>query len=92
MIVAVLAVAPVFILALLGESSATMDLICTLIGLSVGIAFVVIGIIIRPKTKPTRLFVMPGNCKHCDYNLTGNTSGRCPECGNVIKKIPLDLE
>ncbi len=20
-------------------------------------------------------------CPHCEYNLTGNTSGRCPECG-----------
>jgi DNA-directed RNA polymerase subunit RPC12/RpoP len=20
-------------------------------------------------------------CFQCDYNLTGNTSGRCPECG-----------
>ena len=23
----------------------------------------------------------PGHCPHCDYNLTGNTTGRCPECG-----------
>ena len=22
-----------------------------------------------------------GHCKHCGYNLTGNVSGRCPECG-----------
>jgi len=22
------------------------------------------------------------SCRHCGYNLTGNTSGRCPECGN----------
>ncbi len=22
-----------------------------------------------------------GACKHCGYNLTGNTSGICPECG-----------
>lgn len=26
----------------------------------------------------------PGRC-HCGYNLTGNTSGRCPECGRVAK-------
>ncbi len=23
-------------------------------------------------------------CARCDYNLTGNTSGRCPECGEVV--------
>jgi magnesium-transporting ATPase (P-type) len=25
-----------------------------------------------------------GHCRDCGYNLTGNTSGTCPECGNVI--------
>lgn len=25
----------------------------------------------------------PGHCNKCGYDLTGNTSGRCPECGNV---------
>lgn len=24
-------------------------------------------------------------CPHCGYNLTGNTSGRCPECGKSIE-------
>ena len=23
----------------------------------------------------------PGHCRRCNYNLTGNTSGVCPECG-----------
>lgn len=23
----------------------------------------------------------PNDCRKCGYNLTGNTSGRCPECG-----------
>jgi hypothetical protein len=23
----------------------------------------------------------PGHCQACGYNLTGNVSGRCPECG-----------
>ena len=39
-----------------------------------------------------RLFVrlrsrslVPGpRCEACGYNLTGNTSGRCPECGNDV--------
>lgn len=27
----------------------------------------------------------PGACQKCGYNLTGNTSGRCPECGTLAK-------
>ncbi|MCG8403591.1 MAG: YcxB family protein [Phycisphaerales bacterium] len=27
--------------------------------------------------------VSPGLCKKCGYNLTGNVSGRCPECGEL---------
>ncbi|MCO6438197.1 MAG: hypothetical protein J5J06_13975 [Phycisphaerae bacterium] len=27
--------------------------------------------------------VEPGHCK-CGYNLTGNVSGRCPECGREV--------
>ncbi len=29
--------------------------------------------------------VPPGYCQKCGYNLTGNVSGRCPECGTPIK-------
>jgi hypothetical protein len=25
--------------------------------------------------------IPPGHCRKCGYNLTGNVSGRCPECG-----------
>lgn len=25
-------------------------------------------------------------CRYCGYNLTGNTSGRCPECGQPIRR------
>lgn len=27
----------------------------------------------------------PGHCSHCGYNLTGNVSGVCPECGVEFK-------
>ncbi len=27
-----------------------------------------------------------GLCLRCGYNLTGNTSGRCPECGEAIER------
>ncbi len=26
----------------------------------------------------------PENCPKCAYDLTGNTSGRCPECGTQV--------
>lgn len=29
----------------------------------------------------------PLECKHCSYNLTGNVSGICPECGTPIKPL-----
>ena len=29
-----------------------------------------------------------GHCRRCDYDLTGNTSGVCPECGTeVVKRV-----
>lgn len=28
----------------------------------------------------------PGNCQNCGYDLMGNVSGRCPECGMVAKR------
>ncbi|HVP12092.1 MAG TPA: hypothetical protein VMV94_13005, partial [Phycisphaerae bacterium] len=27
-------------------------------------------------------------CTNCGYNLTGNVSGRCPECGRAIPAAP----
>ncbi|GMU83045.1 MAG: hypothetical protein AMXMBFR47_29160 [Planctomycetota bacterium] len=29
--------------------------------------------------------IEPGCCANCGYNLTGNVSGRCPECGAVTE-------
>ncbi len=26
-----------------------------------------------------------GHCRHCGYDLTGNVSGRCPECGTNVQ-------
>ena len=26
----------------------------------------------------------PGHCRKCGYNLTGNVSGKCSECGTEI--------
>jgi hypothetical protein len=29
--------------------------------------------------------IPPGHCHKCGYNLTGNVSGRCPECGEPVR-------
>ena len=29
---------------------------------------------------------LPGHCQGCEYNLTGNESGVCPECGTSAEK------
>jgi hypothetical protein len=31
---------------------------------------------------------VPGFCRKCDYDLTGNVSGRCPECGTPTEPPP----
>jgi hypothetical protein len=31
--------------------------------------------------------IPPGHCRKCGYDLTGNVSGRCPECGTEIKSV-----
>jgi hypothetical protein len=28
---------------------------------------------------------VPGHCQQCGYNLTGNVSGQCPECGAPLR-------
>lgn len=28
--------------------------------------------------------ILPNHCKTCGYNLTGNVSGKCSECGTAI--------
>lgn len=32
------------------------------------------------------LRVPPGHCPNCGYDLTGNVSGVCPECGTPVKR------
>lgn len=31
-------------------------------------------------------YVPPGHCPQCRYDLTGNLSGKCPECGTPISE------
>lgn len=35
-----------------------------------------------------RRFTRPGHCRTCGYDLTGNQSGRCPECGTPLGSAP----
>jgi hypothetical protein len=42
---------------------------------------VIFGLLTRWCT-PVR--IPPGHCQKCGYNLTGNVSGVCPECGEKI--------
>ena len=35
-------------------------------------------------TPPVRPPTPPGICPHCQYDLTGNVSGACPECGTPV--------
>jgi hypothetical protein len=32
--------------------------------------------------------LMPGHCACCGYNLKGNASGVCPECGTAVPVAP----
>jgi hypothetical protein len=35
--------------------------------------------------------VLPGHCRTCGYDLTGNVSGLCPECGTRSASVPTDV-
>ncbi|MCC6359139.1 MAG: hypothetical protein IT450_10360 [Phycisphaerales bacterium] len=32
--------------------------------------------------------IKPGRCPNCGYDLTGNVSGTCPECGRAVASKP----
>ena len=34
--------------------------------------------------RPYLLRELPGRCRGCGYDMTGNTSGACPECGRAV--------
>lgn len=31
--------------------------------------------------------IPPGYCVNCGYDLTGNVTGRCPECGTIVTRL-----
>lgn len=48
--------------------------------------FLVIRHVIR-KLRRRRVDELVPHCLMCDYNLTGNESGKCPECGESVGDI-----
>jgi hypothetical protein len=53
------------------------------------VAFVVVAAMLGGMTASRRddemihRITATGNCLHCGYDLTGNVSGVCPECGGI---------
>ncbi len=43
----------------------------------------------RPRAWSDRRFPT-GECQRCGYDLTGNVSGVCPECGTPIERVAPD--
>ena len=39
-----------------------------------------------PLIREGRPFYPPGHCQKCGYDLTGNVSGVCPECGTEVAR------
>ncbi len=34
-----------------------------------------------------RIRIPPGHCRKCGYDLTGNVTGKCPECGADVPEV-----
>lgn len=49
-----------------------------------GFACIPTGLIIMAVLKARRRESPPGMCRECGYNLYGNVSGVCPECGSRV--------
>ncbi|MEE8170708.1 MAG: hypothetical protein V3T70_09180, partial [Phycisphaerae bacterium] len=61
--------------------------LCFLVQLPYYYVLVLMGLAIRAKLRPP---VSAHCCEECGYNLTGNVSGICPECGTPVTRIQPD--
>jgi len=52
------------------------------------VAFALLPIIGVWRRAARRRRIKRGRCKECNYNLTANTSGVCPECGTPVPSKP----
>lgn len=57
------------------------------LGVVVTTASISIPLIIFAHHQSRRLETELFECRHCGYNLRGNTSGRCPECGTSMPSV-----
>jgi hypothetical protein len=58
-----------------------------LLGWGVSVSTVIFGgwcLAVWRRSYDRRKRIDQGRCAHCDYDLTGNLSGTCPECGEKI--------
>jgi len=60
----------------------------TLAGVAVIVSAVAIGFLAILRRLRAEEPVEGPRCRHCDYNLTGNVSGVCPECGEKVDVQP----
>jgi hypothetical protein len=56
--------------------------------LLLGLMFLVSGVTHWGVASSLRPRYPAGHCQQCGYNLTGNVSGRCPECGCSVDGQP----
>lgn len=66
---------------LLGIAGGSVILLSSLFSIT-GVCLIVIETIWGPTEFPA------GRCQKCGYNLRGNTSGVCPECGTAVQILP----
>ena len=66
-----------------GSFFSTPGLILALILLAFAISALAQGIKTRTSENIRAVRKLQGGCLHCGYNLTGNESGVCPECGKA---------
>ena len=72
---------------LLSPMCITFSLMCaTPVALATGIPFKIRRLRQRQESRGSS---GSPRCTHCDYNLTGNASGICPECGTPIPEDTL---
>ena len=57
----------------------------------VGLVSILVGVAVGLRVYRKKTPGVGSSCAHCGYNLTGNTSGTCPECGQRIR-LPLQGE
>ncbi|HKQ49739.1 MAG TPA: hypothetical protein VJZ71_16820 [Phycisphaerae bacterium] len=70
-----------------GFHSVTWDNWFGFVGVIVGGAAITVPLVLFAHHQTRRLELETPSCRHCNYNLTGNTTGRCPECGNPTNTL-----